>query len=98
MKKLLIQFAAYWFVARMLLQRIIMIRFIYFFVLNLFTVVTMAQSSSSPFSKAIIQNGFVFISGQVGIDPSTNHFQNQSFEAEMHQVMCNIVIYCRSRN
>ena len=43
-----------------------------------------------PFSKTISANGFVFISGQVGIDETTGKLVNSSFEAEARQVMKNI--------
>jgi reactive intermediate/imine deaminase len=54
----------------------------------------MAQQNNSgttlPFSKTVLANDFLFISGQVGIDNVTGKLVNKSFEAETHQVMKNI--------
>jgi enamine deaminase RidA (YjgF/YER057c/UK114 family) len=43
-----------------------------------------------PFSKTVLANDFLFISGQVGIDDGTGKLVNNSFEAEATQVMKNI--------
>ena len=48
------------------------------------------QSILLPFSKSVIVNDFVFISGQVGIDETTGKLVTSSFEAEANQVMKNI--------
>jgi reactive intermediate/imine deaminase len=54
----------------------------------------MAQRKNSdtilPFSKSVLANDFLFISGQVGIDDVTGKLVNSSFEAETNQVMKNI--------
>ena len=46
----------------------------------------------APFSTALKANGFLFISGQVGLDFQTRQLQSESFEAEAHQIMKNIGI------
>ncbi|MFP5039583.1 Rid family hydrolase [Parasediminibacterium sp. JCM 36343] len=55
---------------------------------------TMAQhknfDTELPFSKSVLANDFLFISGQVGIDNTTGKLVNNSFEAETNQVMKNI--------
>ncbi|HVG14023.1 MAG TPA: Rid family detoxifying hydrolase [Chitinophagaceae bacterium] len=66
-----------------------MLRFASFFFATILFINTMAQSSL-PLSSAISQNDLLFISGQVGIDPSIKKLQDQNFEAEMKQVMHNI--------
>ncbi len=42
------------------------------------------------FPKSVRHNEQVFISGQIGIDPSSGKLQNESFELEAHQVMQNL--------
>ncbi|HMN12317.1 MAG TPA: RidA family protein [Bellilinea sp.] len=43
-----------------------------------------------PYSIAVKANGFVFTSGQVGIDPRTNELAVGGLEAETHQVFANL--------
>ena len=43
-----------------------------------------------PFSKAVASNGMLYISGQIGIDPTTNSLPSTGFEAEADQVMKNL--------
>lgn len=53
----------------------------------------MNQSSPSPrlpFSKAVISKGMLYISGQIGIDPTTNSLPSTGIEAEAGQVMKNL--------
>lgn len=55
----------------------------------------MSQTNSNfngrlPFSKTITSNGFVYISGQIGVEELTGRLINSSFEAEAKQVMMNI--------
>lgn len=50
----------------------------------------MPATGGFPFSTAVTANGFLFISGQVGIDPVTHELVQGGFEAEAHQVMKNL--------
>lgn len=43
-----------------------------------------------PYSIATEANGFVFLSGQVGVDPGSNRPAGGDIEAETHQVMRNV--------
>tara|TARA_B100000401_G_C52368751_1_gene513867 strand:- start:88 stop:471 length:384 start_codon:yes stop_codon:yes gene_type:complete len=49
-----------------------------------------APSAIGPYSQAVISNGFVFTSGQIGLNPKTNEFQSRDFEIEAIQVFKNI--------
>jgi reactive intermediate/imine deaminase len=49
-----------------------------------------SPSSGLPFSKAVASRGMLYISGQIGIDPTTNSLPSTSFEAEADQVMKNL--------
>ncbi len=42
-----------------------------------------------PYSQAIVSNGLVFCSGQIGIDPKTNELVT-GFEEQTHQVLKNL--------
>lgn len=48
-----------------------------------------APKALGPYSQAIVANGFVFISGQGGIDPATGTLQD-GVEAQTLQAMKNI--------
>ena len=48
-----------------------------------------APKALGPYSQAIVANGFVFISGQGGIDPATGTLQ-EGVEAQTLQAMKNI--------
>lgn len=49
-----------------------------------------APKSLAPYSPAAEAGGFVFLSGQVGIDPDTGERAPDDVEAQAHQVMSNI--------
>ena len=44
----------------------------------------------APYSKSKMSMGFVFISGQIGINPVTNELVKDDFRKEVKQVMNNI--------
>lgn len=44
----------------------------------------------ATYSKSVTSSGFVFLSGQIGIDPVTNELVNSDFRQEVTQVMNNI--------
>ncbi len=49
-----------------------------------------APAALGPYSQAIKANNTVYLSGQVGINPSTGKMNNENLETEAHQVMKNI--------
>jgi 2-iminobutanoate/2-iminopropanoate deaminase len=51
---------------------------------------TDAPAPIGPYSQAVIANGFLFLSGQVAINPETGDLTQSSIKEETHQVMRNI--------
>lgn len=51
-----------------------------------------APDPIGPYNQAIKANGFLFISGQVAIDPSTKELRNASLTQETNQVMKNLSV------
>lgn len=51
---------------------------------------TNAPAPIGPYSQAVIANGFLFMSGQVAINPSNGEVVSHSIHEETHQVMRNI--------
>ena len=49
-----------------------------------------APRAVGPYSQAVRAGGFLFISGQVGIDPATGTLVPGGFEAEAEQVLSNL--------
>lgn len=49
-----------------------------------------APQPVGPYSQAILSNGFLFISGQIALDPKTGAMVQQSIEEETNQVLNNI--------
>jgi 2-iminobutanoate/2-iminopropanoate deaminase len=49
-----------------------------------------APAPIGPYSQAIATGGFVFVSGQIPIDPSTGVLVSENVKAETRQVMENI--------
>jgi 2-iminobutanoate/2-iminopropanoate deaminase len=45
----------------------------------------------APYSQAVKANGFIFLSGQIGINPQTKGLVSGGVEAETHQIMQNII-------
>jgi 2-iminobutanoate/2-iminopropanoate deaminase len=48
-----------------------------------------APKAIGPYSQAILQNGMLFVSGQLGLNPATGEFA-PTFEAQTEQVFANI--------
>ncbi|WP_064198616.1 MULTISPECIES: RidA family protein [Emticicia] len=44
----------------------------------------------APYSQAVKSNGFVFVAGQIGLDPATRKLVEGGFEAETVKIMENI--------
>ncbi|WP_214227129.1 RidA family protein [Pedobacter sp. B4-66] len=51
---------------------------------------TNAPAPIGPYSQAVIANGFLFLSGQVAINPESGEVMQSSIAEETHQVMRNI--------
>ncbi len=49
-----------------------------------------APAPIGPYSQAVIANGFLFVSGQVAINPENGELNVSSIAEETHQVMRNI--------
>jgi 2-iminobutanoate/2-iminopropanoate deaminase len=49
-----------------------------------------APAAVGPYSVATEANGFVFVSGQVGIDPASGALVSGGVAAETHQIMANL--------
>jgi 2-iminobutanoate/2-iminopropanoate deaminase len=49
-----------------------------------------------PYSPAVRVGGFLFVSGQIGMDRETGHLRNESIETETRQVMENLMHILRS--
>lgn len=51
---------------------------------------TNAPSPIGPYSQAVKAGGFLFVSGQIPINPASGELITESIEQETHQVMANI--------
>jgi 2-iminobutanoate/2-iminopropanoate deaminase len=49
-----------------------------------------APSPIGPYSQSVKAGGFLFISGQIAINPATGNVEANSIEEETHQAMKNI--------
>ena len=49
-----------------------------------------APEPIGPYSQAVIANGFLYLSGQVAINPTTGELNQTSIQDETHQVMRNL--------
>lgn len=55
-----------------------------------FIYTTNAPAPIGPYSQAIRVNGFIFVSGQIPIDPATGRVVEATIEAQTQQVMKNL--------
>ncbi|MCI8292612.1 MAG: RidA family protein [Hespellia sp.] len=51
---------------------------------------TKAPAAIGPYSQAIVSGDFLFLSGQIPVDPTTGMVVEGSIEEQAHQVMKNI--------
>ena len=51
---------------------------------------SMAPAPIGPYNQAIKAGGFLFISGQIALNPTTGNIDATSVEEETHQVMKNL--------
>jgi 2-iminobutanoate/2-iminopropanoate deaminase len=49
-----------------------------------------APAPIGPYNQAVKANGFLFVSGQIAINPVSGELNTGSIEAETHQVMQNL--------
>jgi 2-iminobutanoate/2-iminopropanoate deaminase len=49
-----------------------------------------APKPIGPYSQAVCANGFIFVSGQIPIDPKTGQVVEGGIESQTHQVIKNI--------
>lgn len=56
-----------------------------------------APKAVGPYSQAIVSNGFIFCSGQIGLDPKTNELL-EGIESQTHQVLKNLKEVLESGN
>ena len=56
------------------------------------TVITDANAPNpmGSYNQAVVSNGFIFTAGQVGIDPDTGKFIEESFKSRVNQVFKNL--------
>lgn len=50
-----------------------------------------APAPIGPYNQAIVYNGMVYLSGQIGMDPETGQLVEGDLQAETHQVMKNLI-------
>ena len=49
-----------------------------------------APAAIGPYSQAVSIDGWLFTSGQIGLDPATGQLAGDDFESQAHQVMANL--------
>lgn len=49
-----------------------------------------APAAVGPYSQAIVSNGMVYTSGQIGINPATNTVDSDKIEGQTEQIMENL--------
>lgn len=57
-----------------------------------------APAAIGAYSQAVKANGFLFISGQIPVDPATGEFAGSDIKAQTDQVMKNILAIVESEN
>jgi 2-iminobutanoate/2-iminopropanoate deaminase len=51
-----------------------------------------APAPIGPYNQSVKANGFLFVSGQIAIDPKTGNIDATTIEEETHQVMKNLAV------
>ena len=52
-----------------------------------------APAAIGPYSQAIINQGLVYTSGQIAINPETSNIEATTIEDQTRQVMINLMIF-----
>ena len=55
-----------------------------------------APKAIGPYSQAVKSGGFLFVSGQVALNPSTGNLMNSSIEEQAEQVINNLAAICKA--
>ncbi|HSX09514.1 MAG TPA: Rid family detoxifying hydrolase [Candidatus Saccharimonadales bacterium] len=56
-----------------------------------------APRAVGPYSQGVVSNGFIFCSGQIGLNPKTNELV-EGIDAQTHQVLKNLGEVLKSEN
>ena len=57
-----------------------------------------APKAIGPYSQAVKSNGFLFVSGQIPLNPETGDLMNASIEDQAEQVIQNLKNVCEAAN
>lgn len=57
-----------------------------------------APAAIGAYSQAVIANGMLFVSGQLGIDPQTGEFAGSDFRSQAEQVIKNVAAILKAAN
>lgn len=57
---------------------------------------TLAPAAIGPYSQAVVVSGFLFTSGQVGLDPASGDLVPGGFEAQARRVFANLSAVLKS--
>ena len=53
-----------------------------------------APKALGPYSQAVRHGSMLFVSGQLGLDPVTNHLMGDDIESQINQVLANVEAIC----
>ena len=53
-----------------------------------------APKALGPYSQAIRHGSMLFVSGQLGLDPVTNHLASDDIESQVNQALSNVEAIC----
>ena len=53
-----------------------------------------APKALGPYSQAVRHGSMLFVSGQLGLDPVTNHLVSDDIESQIDQVLANVEESC----
>ena len=53
-----------------------------------------ASKALGPYSQAVRHGSMLFVSGQLGLDPVTNHLVSDDIESQIDQVLANVEAIC----
>ena len=53
-----------------------------------------APKALGPYSQAVRHGSMLFVSGQLGLDPVTNHLVGDDIESQIDQVLANVEAIC----
>ena len=57
-----------------------------------------APKAIGPYSQAVKIENFLFLSGQIGLNPKTNKLENENLQSELEQIMKNITSILNEAN